>query len=172
MLILFDHGTPRGLIQALSGHTVITAQSRGWDRLSNGALLNAAEQAGLPRKTDPAPDYSGSRDSVRCKQQFSRGKVKVYRVQLFDYRNGQRRRSFDMVTRAGAARMKGNILEDIGIENDQTGLETGYEWAPATSRGTDNWTSHQSGTRVSKHWNFGLTGSPRFIGSIAVFLLA
>jgi hypothetical protein len=47
MLILFDHGTPRGLILALSGHTVITAQSKGWDRLSNGALLNAAEEEGI-----------------------------------------------------------------------------------------------------------------------------
>jgi hypothetical protein len=47
MLILFDHGTPRGLIRALPGHTIVTAQSRGWDRLSNGALLNAAEEAAL-----------------------------------------------------------------------------------------------------------------------------
>jgi hypothetical protein len=45
MLILFDHGTPRGMIRAFFGHTVITAQSRGWDRLSNGALLGAAEAA-------------------------------------------------------------------------------------------------------------------------------
>jgi hypothetical protein len=35
----------RGLIRALPGHTIITAQSRGWDRLTNGALLNAAEEA-------------------------------------------------------------------------------------------------------------------------------
>jgi len=47
MLILFDHGTPKGLIRALPGHTVITAQSRGWDRLNNGALLNAAEETAL-----------------------------------------------------------------------------------------------------------------------------
>ena len=47
MLILFDHGTPRGLNQAFSEHTVITAQSKGWDRLNNGALLNAAEEAGV-----------------------------------------------------------------------------------------------------------------------------
>jgi hypothetical protein len=47
MIILFDHGTPRGLIRALSGHTVMTAQSKGWDRLSNGALLDAAEEAGI-----------------------------------------------------------------------------------------------------------------------------
>jgi len=45
MLILFDHGTPKGLIRALPGHTIVTAQSRGWDRLNNGALLNAAEGA-------------------------------------------------------------------------------------------------------------------------------
>ena len=47
MLILFDHGTPKGLARALSGHTVHTAQAKGWDRLSNGALLNAAEEAGF-----------------------------------------------------------------------------------------------------------------------------
>ena len=47
MLILFDHGTPKGLARALSGHTIHTAQSRGWDALSNGALLDAAEQAGF-----------------------------------------------------------------------------------------------------------------------------
>ena len=47
MLILFDHGTPKGLIRVLPGHTVITAQSRGWDRLNNGASLNAAEEAAL-----------------------------------------------------------------------------------------------------------------------------
>ena|ERR1051326_3011153 len=47
MLILFDHGTPVGLARALSSHTVITAQARGWDRLTNGALLTAAEDAGF-----------------------------------------------------------------------------------------------------------------------------
>jgi hypothetical protein len=47
MLILFDHGTPKGLASALPGHTIVTAQSRGWDRLNNGALLNAAEEAAL-----------------------------------------------------------------------------------------------------------------------------
>ena len=47
MLILFDHGTPKGLVRALSGHTVHTAQSRGWDTLSNRALLTAAEAAGF-----------------------------------------------------------------------------------------------------------------------------
>jgi hypothetical protein len=47
MRILFDHGAPKGLARSLAGHTIITAQARGWDRLSNGALLDAAEEAGL-----------------------------------------------------------------------------------------------------------------------------
>ena len=45
MLVLFDHGTPKGLSRALSEHTVHTAQSKGWHTLSNGALLRAAEEA-------------------------------------------------------------------------------------------------------------------------------
>ena len=47
LLVLFDHGTPKGLVRTLVGHTVHTAQSRGWDTLSNGELLNAAEEAGF-----------------------------------------------------------------------------------------------------------------------------
>jgi hypothetical protein len=46
MLILFDHGTPRSIARWLQGHTVIEAIERGWDRLNNGALLKAAEEAG------------------------------------------------------------------------------------------------------------------------------
>lgn len=47
MLILFDHGTPRGLARAVEGHTVKEAKAQGWDTLSNGDLLNAAEKAGF-----------------------------------------------------------------------------------------------------------------------------
>jgi hypothetical protein len=47
VVVLFDHGTPKGLIRALPGHTVHTAQSKGWGTLSNGALLDAAEEAGF-----------------------------------------------------------------------------------------------------------------------------
>ncbi len=47
MLILFDHGSPRSIARWLQGHTVVEAMARGWDRLSNGALLNAAEEAGF-----------------------------------------------------------------------------------------------------------------------------
>jgi len=45
MLILFDHGAPRGVSHALRPHTVVMAKARGWERLSNGALLKVAEEA-------------------------------------------------------------------------------------------------------------------------------
>jgi hypothetical protein len=47
MLILFDNGTQRGLARFLSGHTVEEALARGWEELSNGELIEAAEQAGF-----------------------------------------------------------------------------------------------------------------------------
>ena len=47
MLVLFDHGTPRGIKPFLAGHEVTEAKARGWDRLSNGELLAAAEEAGF-----------------------------------------------------------------------------------------------------------------------------
>jgi hypothetical protein len=47
MLVLFDHGTPRGIARALQGHTVKEAKAQGWDTLSNGDLLRVAEEAGF-----------------------------------------------------------------------------------------------------------------------------
>jgi len=47
MFILFDHGTPRSIARWPPGHTVVEAIARGWDRLANGALLKAAEEAGF-----------------------------------------------------------------------------------------------------------------------------
>ena len=47
MRILFDHGTPSGIAKALMGHDVTEAIDRGWDRVSNGELLKAAEAAGF-----------------------------------------------------------------------------------------------------------------------------
>ena len=47
MRILFDHVTPKGVARALTGHSVVKAKDRGWDRLTNGDLLAAAEQAGF-----------------------------------------------------------------------------------------------------------------------------
>jgi hypothetical protein len=47
MRILFDQGTPAPLIPFLEGHTVTQAKDLGWDRLVNGELLKAAEEAGF-----------------------------------------------------------------------------------------------------------------------------
>ena len=47
MLILFDNGTPRGLARFLAGHTVEEARLHGWEDFTNGALIDAAEQAGF-----------------------------------------------------------------------------------------------------------------------------
>ena len=47
MKILFDANTPAPLAQYLRGHEVVRADELGWQGLENGALLNAAEQAGF-----------------------------------------------------------------------------------------------------------------------------
>jgi len=45
MLVLFDHGTPAPLQSFLLNHTVKKAKDLGWDLLTNGELLDAAEKA-------------------------------------------------------------------------------------------------------------------------------
>lgn len=47
MRILFDHGTPSGIARRLAGHLVTEARELGWDRISNGDLLTAAEDGGF-----------------------------------------------------------------------------------------------------------------------------
>ena len=47
MRILFDNGTPRQLRRRLFGHDVEMAVDRGWDTLTNGVLLDRAEEAGF-----------------------------------------------------------------------------------------------------------------------------
>ncbi|MGB6462191.1 MAG: hypothetical protein WBG02_19655 [Candidatus Acidiferrum sp.] len=47
MLVLFDQGTPVPIRPFLVGRTVETAAQRGWDKLKNGELLEAAEEAGF-----------------------------------------------------------------------------------------------------------------------------
>lgn len=47
MLILFDHGTPAPLAPLLRDHTVKKTKDLGWDTLTNGELLRAAEEAGF-----------------------------------------------------------------------------------------------------------------------------
>jgi len=47
MRILFDQGVPRGLTASLGGHDVTEARKLKWERISNGALLKLAEEAGF-----------------------------------------------------------------------------------------------------------------------------
>jgi hypothetical protein len=47
MLVLFDQSVPAPLRRALSTHVVVEVIERGWERLDNGALLDAAEAAGF-----------------------------------------------------------------------------------------------------------------------------
>jgi len=42
--VLFDQGTPVPLRESLTRHEVATAYERGWSNLSNGELLDTAEQ--------------------------------------------------------------------------------------------------------------------------------
>jgi hypothetical protein len=45
MRILFDHGTPFPLSSFLTEHSVKKTKDLGWDTLTNGELLTAAETA-------------------------------------------------------------------------------------------------------------------------------
>jgi hypothetical protein len=48
MKIILDESVPQKLRLLIEGgHTVVTTWYRGWSGLKNGALLNAAEQAGF-----------------------------------------------------------------------------------------------------------------------------
>ena len=47
MRVLFDHNVPKQLRKSLVGHEVRTARDMSWSRLSNGFLLQAAEDAGF-----------------------------------------------------------------------------------------------------------------------------
>jgi hypothetical protein len=84
MLILFDHGAPRGLARAFPAHTVITAKQRGWDRLNNGALLKAAEEAeiGLLLTTDQRIRYQQNLAGRKIAIVVLAGTTKWARVRL------------------------------------------------------------------------------------------
>ena len=47
MRVLLDNGVPRGVASGLLGHQVEEARDHGWDTLSNGDLLTAAESVGF-----------------------------------------------------------------------------------------------------------------------------
>ena len=70
MHILFDHGTPRGIARALTGHPILTAYACAWDRLGNGALLREAEHAGM--------DVLLTTDQqLRCQQNLADRKIAI-----------------------------------------------------------------------------------------------
>ena len=47
MLVLLDNGVPRGLSSFLTSHVVEEARDRGWEELTNGKLIDLAEQSGF-----------------------------------------------------------------------------------------------------------------------------
>jgi hypothetical protein len=85
MRILFDHGTPRGIARVLAGHTVITAYMQGWDRLTNGALLDAAEQAAVDvlLTTDQGIRYQQNLTGRKLALVVLTGTTKWTRVRLY-----------------------------------------------------------------------------------------
>src|SRR5580765_6468969 len=84
MRILFDHGTPRGLINALQGHEVATAVSLGWDKLKNGELIKAAEEKAfdLLLTTDRRIQYQQNLKDRRIAILVLTGTTKWSRVRL------------------------------------------------------------------------------------------
>ncbi len=85
MRVLFDNGTPRGVTEALSGHVVEEARSRGWDTLRNGELLEAAEAAGFDvfvttdRNIRHQQNLTGRRIAVVV---LGRGRWRLIRIKL------------------------------------------------------------------------------------------
>jgi hypothetical protein len=75
MPIIFDQATPVPIRPFLEGHTVRTAAQQGWDRLRNGDLLTAAEEAGfdLLLTTDKNMRYQQNLVGRRIASWFSAG---------------------------------------------------------------------------------------------------
>jgi hypothetical protein len=57
-------------------------------------------------------------------------RLKVYRVKVYSVMTDQYVISRRMATREGAAIMKGEVLEDTGVEIDASQLEPGDPWTP------------------------------------------
>jgi hypothetical protein len=120
VLVLFDHGTPKGLAGALSGHTIHTAQSKGWDTLSNGALLGTAEEAASSCYSRPIGGSATSKD------------LKVHRIALVVLTGSTRwsrvRQHADRIAAALAAATIGSYAEvEIPFEPKPVGTESGQK---------------------------------------------
>ncbi len=111
MLILFDHGTPRGIARALSGHTIISAYARGWDRLNNGELLKVAEEEGVEVlvTTDQKIRYQQNLTGRKIALVVITGTTKWSRVRLY----------LERITAAVNAATPGSYTEvEIPVEDD------------------------------------------------------
>ena len=70
--VLFDQSTPRPVRRYLTKHEVRTALELGWERLSNGMLLSAADKAGFDvflsgdRNIPSQQTMNGRRLAVLC----------------------------------------------------------------------------------------------------------
>ena len=70
MKILFDANTPAPLAHHLKSHQVVQTPELGWESLQNGALLDAAEEAGF--------DLLLTCDqNIRYQQSFTNRKITV-----------------------------------------------------------------------------------------------
>ena len=67
MLVLFDQSIPVPIRAFLTGHTVRTAAEQGWSTLSNGNLLNAAEDAGFEVLVTADKNFSHQQNLLRRK---------------------------------------------------------------------------------------------------------
>ena len=67
---MFDHNTPAPLRSGLRGHTVATARALGWDTLTNGALLAAADAAGFEA-------FITTDQSIRYQQNLTHRRIAV-----------------------------------------------------------------------------------------------
>ena len=99
MRILFDQGTPRPLRNFLPEHTVDTPGPRGWAALSNGELLDIAEEEGYEVliTTDQSMRYQQNLDDRRLavivlrsgSWPYARSKIEEIRVAVVTTQPGE-----------------------------------------------------------------------------------
>jgi hypothetical protein len=70
MRILFDHSAPAPMRYALKGHLIVEAVERGWEQLTNGALLDAAEAAGFEL-------FVTAEKNIRFQQNLARRRISI-----------------------------------------------------------------------------------------------
>jgi hypothetical protein len=102
MFVLFDQGTPVPIGPFLREHSVQTAAQRGWDKLKNGELLKAAEDAGFDVLVIPDKN-------IRYQQN-----LKVHRIAIIVLGNAQwpvLRRHVERVVAAVNAARPGTYCE-------------------------------------------------------------